>query len=91
MSIYKVEVDVAHRRPPRADATLFFTIEAENGHTAELIALHMAHIHWMDAERYKEARKTAPEGTRARRKEIIPDRVVMPVRSVVTDWEEGAP
>jgi hypothetical protein len=64
MSIYKVEVDVALRRPPRTDATIYFTLDAKNGHAAELIACQWAYCH---------------------------PRVVMPVGSVVTDWEEGAP
>lgn len=64
MSVYKVEVDVALRRPPRRDKTLYYVVEADTGQDAELIACQMAY---------------------ARRG------VSMPVGSVVTDWEEGAP
>lgn len=45
MSTYTVEVEVALSRPPRSDATIFFTIEAENGRTAELIACQWAAGH----------------------------------------------
>lgn len=64
MSVYKIEVNVALRRPPRATATIYYTIEAENGHAAELTAQQWAYNHPL---------------------------VIMPVGSVVTDWEEGAP
>lgn len=45
MSTFDVEVEVALSRPPRSDATIFFTIEAENGHAAELIACQWAAGH----------------------------------------------
>lgn len=63
MSTYGVEVGVALRRPPRHDATIFFTLEAESGQAAELLACQWAANH---------------------------PRVVMPVASVVTDWEDGS-
>lgn len=45
MSAFTVEVQVALSRPPRSDATIFFVIEAENGHAAELTACQWAAGH----------------------------------------------
>lgn len=45
MPIFTVEVDVALSRPPRADATIFFTIAADSGYAAELLAQQWACIH----------------------------------------------
>lgn len=45
MSVYRVEVDVATCRPPRADATVFVTVEAPSGHAAELLACQIAMCH----------------------------------------------
>jgi hypothetical protein len=63
VSIFKVEVGVALQRPPRHDATIYYTLEADSGNAAELLACQIAYNH---------------------------PRVVMPVSSVVTDWEEGS-
>lgn len=45
MSIYTVEVEVALSRPPRVDATIYFALEAESGHAAELLAQQIAAYH----------------------------------------------
>jgi hypothetical protein len=42
VSVYTVEVGVALRRPPRTDQHRKYVIEAENGHTAELVATQWA-------------------------------------------------
>lgn len=61
MAIFKVEVAVALSRPPKNDATIFITVDAPNGHDAELVACQIASTH---------------------------PRVVMPVASLVTDWDD---
>lgn len=45
MSVYRVEVGVALKRPPRHDATIYFILEAENGQAAELFAQQWAQWH----------------------------------------------
>lgn len=42
MAIFKVAVDVALSRPPRADATVFVVVDAAHRFDAELIACQMA-------------------------------------------------
>ena len=44
MGVYAVEVAVATRRPPRADATIYYTIDAPDGLTAELTACQWAAV-----------------------------------------------
>lgn len=45
MGTFRVEVQVALARPPRADATIFFTLDATDGYDAELLALRIAAAH----------------------------------------------
>lgn len=45
MPTYSVEVDVSLSRPPRADATIYFVLEADNGIEAELLACQWAACH----------------------------------------------
>jgi len=41
MALYRVEVDVATARPPRAHATAYVTLEADGWIDAELTAIYM--------------------------------------------------
>lgn len=43
--IFTVEVDVALSRPPRADATIYYEIDAETGLEAEKLACMWAYNH----------------------------------------------
>ena len=45
MGVYRIEVDVALCRPPRADATIYFALEAVDGYAAELLACQIAQCH----------------------------------------------
>lgn len=45
MSLYTVEVEVALKRPPTCDATIYFEVEATSGLDAELLACQWAYEH----------------------------------------------
>jgi hypothetical protein len=42
--LFVVEVDVALRRPPRVDATVYFVIDADGRLEAERVACQMVHV-----------------------------------------------